>query len=90
MAMLLGSKWSVTARSKVQEAISLGLIPRNGEYTLVESTDTACAVMVYERSGGRSSKSGSTSFFTIEWDDADSSPRVNPVASLARKATTTP
>ena len=86
MAMLLGAKWSTMARSKVQEAISLGLVPRNGEYTLVESTDLACAVMVYERSGGRSSKSGSTSFFTIEWDGEENYPRVAPVASLARKA----
>lgn len=87
MAMLLGAKWSTMARSKVQEAISLGLVPRNGEYTLVESTDVACAVMVYERSGGRSSKSGSTSFFTIEWESDVGQPRVVPVASLARKAT---
>lgn len=86
MAMLLGAKWTTVARRKVNEAIELGNLPSEAEYTLVDSVDNACAVMVYERSGGRSSKSGSTSFFTVEWEADDSEPRVAPLSSLARKA----
>ncbi|MBO9540872.1 hypothetical protein J7643_09800 [bacterium] len=85
MAMLLGAKWSATARRKVNEAIDLGMIPNAAEYTMVDSIEGACAVMAYERSSGRSSKSGSTSFFTIEWDTEDAEPRVSPLNSLVRK-----
>lgn len=85
MAMLLGAKWTTVARRKVNEAIALGNMPSEAEYTLVDSVDNACAVMVYERSGGRSSKSGSTSFFTVEWEADDAEPRVSAVSSLARK-----
>lgn len=86
MAMLLGAKWSPVARRKVNEAIELALVPSEAEYTMVDSVEGACAVMVYERSGGRSSKSGITSFFTIEWEDEEAAPRVSPLSSLARKA----
>lgn len=85
MAMLLGAKWSATARRKVNEAIDLGLVPKQAEYTMVDGVDGACAVMVYERSVGRSSKSGSTSFFTIEWDADDAAPRAAVLNSLSRK-----
>lgn len=86
MAMLLGAKWTTVARRMVNEAIGLGNLPSEAEYTLVDSVEGACAVMVYERSGGRSSKSGSTSFFTVEWEADDAEPRVAPLSSLARKA----
>lgn len=85
MAMLLGAKWTAVARRKVNEAVDLGLIPREAEYTLVEGDAAGCTVMAYERSGGRSSKSGSTSFFNVEWEDADLQPSVAPLTSLARK-----
>lgn len=85
MAMLLGAKWSITTRRKVTEAIDLGMVPSEAEYSLVEGGDSTCTVMVYERSGGRSSKSGSTSFFTIEWTADDAEPSVSPLNSLVRK-----
>ena len=85
MAMLLGAKWSVTARRKVTEAIELGMVPKEAEYSLVDTTECACTVMVYERTGGRSSKSGSTSFFSIEWAADDAAPAVSTLSTLSRK-----
>jgi|GEM_PF-1698833 hypothetical protein len=85
MAMLLGSKWSAIARRKVGEAIELGLVPREAEYSLVEGSEGGCTVMVYERSGGRSSKSGSTSFFAFEWASEDGEVTVSALTSLAKK-----
>lgn len=85
MAMLLGAKWSVIARRKVTEAIALGNMPSEAEYSLVEGGESTCTVMVYERSAGRSSKSGSTSFFTIEWAADDAEPSVSALNSLVRK-----
>lgn len=85
MAMLLGAKWTAIARRKVNEAVDLGLVPREAEYTLVEGDVAGCTVMAYERSGGRSSKSGATSFFNIEWEDAETAPLVAALTSLVRK-----
>ena len=81
MAVLLG-KWTTEARQRMQTAIAEGLLP-DAEYTLGREAEGTHYVIAYLRPAARSTRSGTTSFFAVNWEGEAIS--VTPVDAIPRE-----
>lgn len=67
MAVLLG-KWTSEARQRIEMAIADGLLP-DAEYTLGRQAEGTHYVIAYLRPAARSTRSGTTSFYAVNWEN---------------------
>lgn len=70
MALLLGSKWTVESREKVNLAVKAGQLPE-AEYTLGSMAPDGCYVVAYQRPPGRGPTKGTISFYSVGWMDGN-------------------
>lgn len=80
MAVLLG-KWSTEARQRMEMAIAEGLLP-DAEFTLGRQAEGTDYVIAYMRPAARSTRSGTTSFFAVNWESEQVN--VAPVDAIPR------
>lgn len=81
MAVLLG-KWTTEARQRMDEAIAEGLLP-DAEYTLGRQAEGTHYVIAYLRPAARSTRSGTTSFFAVTWENGPIT--VTPIDAIPRE-----
>lgn len=80
MAVLLG-KWTTEARQRMNQAIAEGLLP-DAEYTLGRQAEGTHYVIAYMRPAARSTRSGTTSFFAVNWES--DTVNVTPIDAIPR------